>query len=96
MIASTINPWIADIINPLITDNINPSSEGIGRTGVFMTVDIGIQHIDSTGDVDIPTILSGIRQDRGGLIQSEVQYVYVYQVRERGGGGEGERGEREG
>ncbi len=51
---------------------------------MFMTVYIGIQHIDSTGGVDIPTILSAIRQDRGELIQSEVQYVYVYQVRERG------------
>ena len=56
---------------------------------MFMAVDIGIQHIDSTGGVDIPSILSAIRQDRGGLIQSEVQYVYVYQVRE--GGGEGGR-----
>ena len=68
----------------MITDIINPSSAGIGRTGVFMAVDIGIQHIDSTGGVDIPSILSAIRLDRGGLIQSEVQYVYVYQVRERG------------
>ncbi len=86
MIAGVINPLIASTINPLIAGIINPSSAGIGRTGVFIAVDIGMQHIDSTGDVDIPTILSGIRQDRGGLIQSEVQYVYVYQVRERGGG----------
>ena len=80
---------LTDIINPLITDIINPSSAGIGRTGVFMAVDIGIQHIDNTGGVDIPSILAAIRQDRGGLIQSEVQYLYVYQVRER------ERGRRE-
>ena len=89
---------IIDIIGQVIfiTGIINPSSAGIGRTGVFMAVDIGLQHIDRTGGVDIPSILSAIILDRGGLIQSGVQYVYVYQVKERegreGGGRREERG----
>ena len=84
MIAGTINPFISGIINP--------SSAGIGRTGVFMAVDIGLQHIDRTGGVDIPSILSAIILDRGGVIQSEVQYVYKVRERWRRKGGTEERG----
>ena len=55
-------------------------SAGIGRTGVFIAIDIGISTIDDTNSVDILKILSTLRQYRGGLIQTPKQYIFVYQV----------------
>ncbi len=45
-------------------------SAGIGRTGVLITIDIGISEIDNSNTVNIPNILSTIRQYRGGLVQT--------------------------
>ena len=55
-------------------------SAGIGRTGVFITIDIGISEIDNSNTVSIPNILSTIRQYRGGLVQTVQQYMFIYKV----------------
>ena len=56
-------------------------SAGIGRTGVLIAVDIGIQGI-LQGDpkIDILRVVSTMRQDRAGMVQTRDQYRFVHQV----------------
>ena len=71
-------------------------SAGIGRTGVLIAVDIGIQGIlQEDPKIDILRIVSTLRQDRAGMVQTRDQYRFIHQVSgegdgERGGGEEGE------
>lgn len=39
-----------------------------------------MQQIDREGEVDVLKILSSLRQDRGGMIQTKEQYVFLHQV----------------
>ena len=55
-------------------------SAGIGRTGVFIGAEIGMQQVDEKGEVDILKIVSTLRQDRGGMVQTKDQYLFLYQV----------------
>lgn len=57
-----------------------PHSAGIGRTGVFIGADIAMQQLDEEDEGDIMHILSSLRQDRGGMIQTKEQYVFIHQV----------------
>ncbi|KAI6649727.1 Tyrosine-protein phosphatase non-receptor type 7-like [Oopsacas minuta] len=56
-------------------------SAGIGRTGVIIAVDIGIQAI-LQGDerLDILRIVSSLRRDRPGAVQTREQYRFIHQV----------------
>lgn len=56
-------------------------SAGIGRTGVFIGADIGMTQLEKEGEVDIMKIVSTMRQDRGGMVQTEQQYIFLHQVR---------------
>lgn len=58
-------------------------SAGIGRSGVFIAADIGIQQLEEYGEVDILRILSSLRQDRGGMIQTKEQYMFLHKVGNR-------------
>ena len=58
-------------------------SAGIGRTGVLIAADIAMQQLDKEGEVDLLRILSSLRQDRGGMIQTKEQYVFLHQVRKK-------------
>ena len=63
-------------------------SAGIGRTGVLIAIDIGIQALlqgDET--VDVLRIISTLRQDRAGAILTRDQYRFVHQVSSYHGGG---------
>ncbi len=56
-------------------------SAGIGRTGVIVAVDIGLQALaNGDGKLDILRIVSTLRQDRAGCVQTNDQYGYVHQV----------------
>lgn len=55
-------------------------SAGIGRTGVFISSDIGMRHLEENNEVDILKIVSTLRQDRGGMVQTVIQYHFVYKV----------------
>ena len=39
-----------------------------------------MQQLDEENEVDIMHILSSLRQDRGGMIQTKEQYVFIHQV----------------
>ena len=59
-------------------------SAGIGRTGVLIASDIGLQAImqgDTT--IDVLRIVSTVRQDRPGAMQTKDQYRFVHQVRKQ-------------
>ena len=47
---------------------------------MFIGADIGIQQLDNEGEVDVLKILSSLRQDRGGMIQTKEQYIFLHQV----------------
>lgn len=55
-------------------------SAGVGRTGCFLALSIGIKQIDLNNLVDVVKIISHLRMDRGGMIQTLEQYEFIYQV----------------
>ncbi|GIX79108.1 receptor-type tyrosine-protein phosphatase R [Caerostris darwini] len=55
-------------------------SAGIGRTGCFIAVSIGMQQLIEENSVDILGIVSSLRLDRGGMIQTAEQYEFVHQA----------------
>eukprot|EP00116_Pleurobrachia_bachei_P005178 sb/3465440/ len=55
-------------------------SAGIGRTGTFVAVNLGIEELEDTGRVDPLGYICQLRQDRGGMIQTLDQYVFVYRA----------------
>ena len=57
-------------------------SAGIGRTGVLIAIDIGLQAV-LQGDkaIDVLRFVSTIRQDRPGAVQTREQYKFIHQVR---------------
>ncbi|EDV29302.1 uncharacterized protein TRIADDRAFT_51484 [Trichoplax adhaerens] len=55
-------------------------SAGIGRTGCFIAISIGIIQYEMERVVDILNIVSSMREDRGGLVQTLEQYEFVYKA----------------
>jgi receptor-type tyrosine-protein phosphatase R len=55
-------------------------SAGIGRSGCFIGIDIGVKQLKEEGFVDLLKILCHIRQDRGGMIQTNEQYEFVHRA----------------
>lgn len=56
-------------------------SAGIGRTGTFMAIDIGMQELQNEWRVtDIHRIVTNMREERGGSVQTFVQYKFIYQA----------------
>ena len=58
-------------------------SAGVGRTGTLLALDIGIQGIlQGDSKIDVLRIVSMMRQDRPGMVQTKDQYRFVHQVRD--------------
>ena len=55
-------------------------SAGVGRTGVTILCDILLHCIDHNLDVDIPKVLSHLRQQRMLMVQTIAQYKFVHTV----------------
>ena len=56
-------------------------SAGVGRTGTLLAMDIGIQGIlQGDSKIDILRIVSTLRQDRPGMVQTKDQYRFIHQV----------------
>ena len=47
---------------------------------MFIGAEIGMQQLEEKGEVDIIKIVSTLRQDRGGMVQTKDQYLFLYQV----------------
>ena len=70
---------MADTSGPAIVH----CSAGIGRTAVLIAVDIGLQGIlQGEAKVDVLRVVSTMRQDRAGSVQTRDQYRFIHQVRE--------------
>ncbi|BFZ03947.1 hypothetical protein BsWGS_06986 [Bradybaena similaris] len=55
-------------------------SAGIGRTGCFIAISIGIRQLREEHSVDALGIVCAMRIDRGGLIQTHEQYDFIHQA----------------
>lgn len=53
-------------------------SAGVGRTGCFINIDIGMQQWDKEGAVDILASVCRMRRARGLSVQTAVQYRYIH------------------
>ena len=52
---------------------LTPShSAGVGRTGTFAAIDIALQQAEGEGTVDIPSILTKLRNQRMKMVQTLV------------------------
>ncbi|BES94359.1 PTPc [Nesidiocoris tenuis] len=55
-------------------------SPGTGRTGTIIAIDTAIRDFETDRMVDIPKTVYGIRRDRAGAVQTNLQYYLIYQV----------------
>ena len=53
-------------------------SAGIGRTGTFCAIDIGIKQYLNENVLDIPSTVVQMRLERAGSVQTEDQYLFIY------------------
>lgn len=53
-------------------------SAGIGRTGTFCAIDIGIKRYLEKKTIDMPSIVIKMRNERAGSVQTEDQYVFAH------------------
>jgi protein tyrosine phosphatase len=55
-------------------------SAGIGRTGTFLSIDIGLEALQAAGEVDVEGIILKLRSQRAGMVQTQGQYEFIYQA----------------
>ncbi|KAM4529156.1 tyrosine-protein phosphatase non-receptor type 14-like [Fundulus diaphanus] len=55
-------------------------SAGVGRTGVVILAELMISCLEHNEPVEVPTMLSELRQQRMLMVQTISQYKFVYQV----------------
>jgi protein tyrosine phosphatase len=56
-------------------------SAGVGRTGVLLAIDIGLQGIlQGHSKLDVLRVVSTLRQDRTGCVQTRDQYRFIHQA----------------
>ena len=53
-------------------------SAGIGRTGTFCAIDMGIKRYLETKMIDIASTVVKMRHERAGSVQTEDQYLFVH------------------
>lgn len=53
-------------------------SAGLGRTGCFIALCIGCAQLRNEGMVDVLRIVSRLRLDRGGMVQTNEQYEFIH------------------
>lgn len=58
-------------------------SAGIGRTGTFIAIDIGMKLLLTTGRCDVIDIIRNLRKDRGGMVQHSEQALFVFTTLKR-------------
>jgi len=58
-------------------------SAGIGRTGCFIAISYGCKQLVKNSSVDILKIVSRLRLDRGGLVQTVQQYHFIHEALSR-------------
>ena len=65
--AAAVNSYTSSLPGPKILH----CSAGIGRTGTFCAIDMGMRQLDTERRVDILDIVCRLREDRGGMVQTQ-------------------------
>ena len=55
-----------------------PFSAGVGRTGIFITIDHVLEQVKEENSVNIPHVINKIRRQRMKMVQTVVGYVYMH------------------
>ncbi|XP_067323029.1 tyrosine-protein phosphatase non-receptor type 20 [Anolis sagrei] len=55
-------------------------SAGIGRSGVLLCVDVLLRYVEKDIPFDIKQIVTHLRHQRCGMIQTKEQYVFCYEI----------------
>ncbi|XP_054268271.1 uncharacterized protein LOC128990066 [Macrosteles quadrilineatus] len=55
-------------------------SAGIGRTGCFIAICVGVNQLLGENNVDILGIVCRMRYDRGGMVQTAEQYEFIHRA----------------
>ncbi|KAI6208462.1 hypothetical protein M3Y96_00117800 [Aphelenchoides besseyi] len=55
-------------------------SAGVGRTGVFMAVEMGIQALIANRSVEMVELVRILRQKRMHCVQTDLQFAFIYKV----------------
>lgn len=55
-------------------------SDGVGISGSFVAIDIGMQSLKERKHVDVHSIVKGIRRDRAGAVQVFGEYKFIYKA----------------
>ena len=64
------------LTGPIVTH----CSAGIGRTGSFIAIRVGIELLESHVMPDVAGIVRAMRGCRSGMIQTDAQYLFVYEA----------------
>ncbi|XP_033121780.1 uncharacterized protein LOC117120814 [Anneissia japonica] len=66
------------------TENQGPMvvhcSDGAGRTGALIAIDISMRELEDTTHVDVPRTTCMVRRARGSGVENALQYNYIYQA----------------
>ena len=49
---------------------------------MFIGTLVGMRELEEKNRVDLLSIISAMRQDRGGMVQTKDQYVFLHKVRD--------------
>ncbi|XP_066205090.1 tyrosine-protein phosphatase non-receptor type 20 isoform X1 [Saccopteryx leptura] len=55
-------------------------SAGVGRTGVFLCVDVVLCAIEKNFSFNIGNIVAQMREQRSGMVQTKEQYYFCYKI----------------
>merc|ERR1711871_1822486 len=55
-------------------------SAGIGRTGTFIAIDMGLRRLLESGSVEVSDLITTMRRERGGMVQTFVQADFVHRA----------------
>ena len=55
-----------------------PLSAGVGRTGIFITIDHVLEQVKKENSVNIPQVINKIRQQRMKMVQTVVGVVCMH------------------
>ncbi|EGD75941.1 serine/threonine protein kinase [Salpingoeca rosetta] len=74
----TARKWCDEPTRPWVVH----CSAGVGRTGTFITIDIGIRMLNRTGKADVNDIIRGLRRDRCAMVQHPEQAAFAHKALE--------------
>ena len=65
------------------TNTPHTCSAGVGRTGTFIAIDVALQQAEGEDNVDIPSILTKLRNQRMKMVQTVVCTYFCLFVHEK-------------